>query len=150
MRRHVHTEIEINAPASIVWAALTDFEQLGTWNDFMLRIDGEKAVGAKWTVELKLGQRKPMIMRPKVMVYEPGQALRWLGRLGIPGLFDGEHGFVLEPIGDARVRFVHEERFSGLLVRPMLWMIGDALLHAFEALNRALKARAEAQLASTG
>ena len=42
-----------------------------------------------------------------------------------------------------RCRFEHFETFSGLLVAPILWMVGDATRQGFEAMNRALKARAE-------
>jgi hypothetical protein len=50
---------------------------------------------------------------------------------------------VIDPQGEDRVRFVHEERFSGLLVRPLLGMMGADLPRAFESFNRGLKAKVE-------
>ena len=61
-----------------------------------------------------------MTFHPVVLVAELERELRWLGRLFVPGLFDGEHRFLIEPLSEHRVRFVHSEVFSGLLL-PLLW-----------------------------
>jgi hypothetical protein len=75
--------------------------------------------------------------------------LRWLGQLVVPGVFDGEHRFRLEPLGPDRVRFVQEERFTGLLAPLILRFIERGTRQGFEAMNSALKLRAE-QPASPG
>ncbi len=59
------------------------------------------------------------------------------------GLFDGEHSFRIEVAGEGRVRFVHSERFLGVLVPLLGWLI-TATGRDFAAMNRALKARVEA------
>jgi hypothetical protein len=66
-----------------------------------------------------------------------------LGHLFVPGLFDGEHVFQIEPLGPERVRFVQAERFTGLLAPLMMRFIEPGTSQGFEAMNRALKARAE-------
>ena len=84
-----------------------------------------------------------MRMRPTVQAATPSQELRWLGHLGIPGLFDGEHRFRIEALGTDRARFVQEERFSGLLAPLVFRFIERGTRQGFEAMNQALKARAE-------
>ena len=42
----------------------------------------------------------------------------------MPGLFDGEHYFQLEPLADGRTRFVQGEHFSGLLCGLIMKMVG--------------------------
>ena len=70
----------------------------------------------------------------------------WLGRLGgVPKLFDGEHSFAIEPLGPNRVRFVQSEKFGGILVPFLRKMLETSTRAGFEAMNRALKDRAEAQ-----
>ena len=81
-----------------------------------------------------------MRMRPTVLAATPSQELRWLGHLGIPGLFDGEHRFRIEPLGTDRVRFVQDERFTGLLAPLVLRFIARRTRQGFEAMNQALKA----------
>jgi hypothetical protein len=54
-----------------------------------------------------------------VIAIEDGTPIRWRGRSGIPGLFDGEHELRLEPIPDGGTRFIQRETFTGLLVPLM-------------------------------
>lgn len=144
MAKHVRTEIEIDAPAEVVWKILTDFEAIATWNDFIRHIEGSTNVGDKLVVEIWLGERKPRTFKPTLLAYEPNRALRWRGRVLVPGLFDGEHAFAIEPLVDGRSRFVHSERFSGVLI-PLIFKSMEADLNAsFNSMNLALKARAEA------
>ena len=71
-----------------------------------------------------------------------------MGRIGVPGIFDGEHRFRIEPLGQDRVRFVQEERFTGLLAPIILRFVERGTTQGFEAMNQALKARAEQPLLS--
>jgi hypothetical protein len=61
----------------------------------------------------------------------------------IPGLFDGEHIFSIEPIGPDRVRFVQREIFTGLLVPLFARGLDTDTQHGFDEMNQALKAQAE-------
>jgi hypothetical protein len=136
------TELRIDAPPARVWDVLSDLSAYPDWNPFLPEVSGELREGARLRVVLAPPGSKRMAIRPKVLRVEPGKELRWKGRLPIPGLFAGEHSFLLEPDG-AGTRFVHREHFSGLLV-PLLRksLDGHARL-GFEAMNRALKARVE-------
>ena len=74
---------------------------------------------------------------------DPKRELRWLGRFLAPRIFDGEHAFRIEPVGDTRVRFTQAERFSGLLV-PLLGKTFEQTRRGFTEMNEVLKRRAEA------
>ena len=84
-----------------------------------------------------------MSFRPTVLVADPNRELRWLGHLWVPGLFDGEHSFTIEPLGEGRVRFIQQERFSGLLLPLLSKTLDRDTLRGFEEMNRALKLRVE-------
>jgi hypothetical protein len=141
--KEIHTEIEINAPAEKVWRVLTDFAAYPEWNPFVRRVDGEVSVGARLHVFIQPSWGKGMSFRPTVLVADHNRELRWLGHLWFPGLFDGEHSFLIEPQGDGHVRFVQRERFGGLLL-PLLWkMLDGDTRRGFEEMNLALKGRAE-------
>jgi hypothetical protein len=140
--RTIHTEIGIDQPAAVVWAVLTDIDRWPEWNPFA-RAGGRLAVGEKLEVQVRPPGKSAMTFRPTIVTLDPGVELRWLGHLGVPGLFDGEHGFRIRPEGDRRCRFEHFETFKGLLTGPLLWLAGDATRRGFEAMNLALKARAE-------
>jgi hypothetical protein len=141
--RTIHTEIGIMAPAQRVWDVLMAAERWSEWNPFARVAGGSFAPGARLTVVLTPHGSRAMTMRPTVVKLEPGRELRWLGNLCVTGLFDGEHGFRVVPEEAGRCRFEHFETFTGILVAPILWAVGPATRQGFEAMNRALKARAE-------
>ena len=142
--KELYTEIEINAPAERVWQLLTDFADYPQWNPFIREATGEAKVGSRLEVYmLPPGGARGMRFRTMVLKAEPNHELRWLGHLLIPGLFDGEHIFTIEPKGTDRVRFIQREVLTGLLV-PLFarWLEVDTR-RGFVEMNQALKARAE-------
>jgi hypothetical protein len=82
------------------------------------------------------------MVRPTVTVAVAERELRWRGRLLAPGLFESEHFFRLEE-QSGTVHFVHGDTFSGLAVGLMRGRLA-ATHRGFEAMNAALKKRAEA------
>ncbi len=141
--RQLVTEIDIKARASRVWEILTDFEAYPSWNPFIRKIAGEPRVGSRLDVTMEPPGTKPMRFTPTVLAVRPNRELRWKGKLYVPGLFDGEHSFVIEPTNKSTVHFIQHERFSGLLV-PFLWkMLDTKTRKGFVAMNKALKSRAE-------
>jgi len=83
-----------------------------------------------------------MTFKPTVLAAEPNRELRWLGRLLLPRLFDGEHSLRIEPT-NGHVRFVQSERFNGVLV-PLFGRTLGQTREGFVQMNEALKRRAEA------
>lgn len=140
--RTIHTEIGIGAPAAKVWDVLIATDTWAQWNPFA-KASGRFAVGERVAVTLTPPGKSAVTMRPVIVKLDEGRELRWLGSLGIRGLFDGEHGFRVVPEDVGRCRFEQFETFTGLLVAPIMWMVGEATRQGFEAMNRALKARAE-------
>ncbi|MDP3104258.1 MAG: SRPBCC domain-containing protein [Candidatus Methanoperedens sp.] len=135
--------MSITAPPSRIWHLLTDFASYPQWNPFIRRASGELREGAQLEVYLQPSGARGMTFRPRVLRAEPDRELRWLGHFLIPGLFDGEHIFTIEPLEAEGVRFVQREIFTGLLVPLfMRWMEKDTR-RGFEEMNRALKLRAE-------
>ncbi len=142
--KHLTTEITIDAPVQKVWDALMDFESYPEWNPFIRKIEGAARVGEKLDNTIEPPGRKPMNFKPRVLAVKPRREFRWKGKLLIPGLFDGEHYFQLEEMGGEKTKFVHGERFTGLLV-GMLWKsLKEPTTKGFESMNEALKERAEA------
>ena len=144
--REIRTEIEIGAPPQQVWAVLADILRHAEWNPFIRSITGELKVGARLAVRIQPPDGKAMTFKPVLLNVVPNEELRWLGRLLLPGIFDGEHIFELTPIENGeRTRFVQREEFRGVLV-PLLWKSLDTDTRGgFEAMNQVLKERVEGQ-----
>jgi hypothetical protein len=140
--RTIRTEVSIDAQPSRVWDILVDIEGWPAWNPFA-RASGRLALGERLEVRIKPPKSSPMTFRPWIVKLEPGHELRWLGHLGIPGLFDGEHGFRVTAEPPGRCRFEQFEEFRGVLVTPIMWFAAGPTRAGFEAMNLALKIRAE-------
>ena len=141
--REITTEIEIHAPADRVWNILTDFSQFQQWNPFIRQAEGEVREGARLRVRIEPPGSRGMTFKPLVTRVLPQRELRWLGRLLMPGLFDGEHIFEIETVKKDEVRFMQRERFSGILV-PLLWRSLDKnTRQGFNEMNAAIKKKAE-------
>ena len=140
-RNEIRSEIQIDASPDQVWSALTDFARYEEWNPGFEKAEGRAAVGETLRLTFAKQGGRGMTMRPKVLVADPGRELRWLGRLGLPGIFDGEHRFEIEQIEHGRVGFVQSERFSGVLVPFLRKLIEVDTLAMFHKVNAALAER---------
>ena len=141
--KELQTEIVIHASAQRIWDLLMDFDSYPDWNPFILEINGLAQEGNKLEVTLQPKGKAPMKFEPEVVSLVPQKEFQWKGKLWTKGLFDGAHYFRLEEIEETKTRFVHGEHFSGLLVGPILKMVGDATAQSFEEMNQALKEAAE-------
>lgn len=140
--KDISTHITINAPRALVWEVLMDFTKYSEWNPFIVEITGTPEVGQHLDTTMLL-HGKPYKFHPKVKVFTPETELRWIGRFGIPGLFDGEHKFRLQESGPERTVFTQAERFTGILV-PFFRGALRETEHSFDQLNHALKKRCDA------
>jgi len=140
----LRSEIGINATPERVWEVLTDLDAFEQWNPFIRRVSGNPQAGERLDVFIEPPGGRSMTFRPKVLRAEPGREFRWLGYLFVPGLFDGEHIFEIEPLEEGRVRLVQREEFRGILAPLLLRSLETSTRRGFEAMNQALKERAEA------
>ena len=135
-------EVEIDAPPERVWAVVTEFAAYPEWNPFIRRISGELRTGTRLEVQIEPPGARATTFKPTVRVVETNHELRWLGRLLLPGVIDGEHSLRIEPLDGGRSRFVQSERFTGLLVGFVRGTLAKTEV-GFEQMNAALKARVE-------
>lgn len=137
----IDTNVDIKASRDDVWAVLTDFSSYGEWCPSM-RIEGALEVGSKLTVHMSSDGGHGMSFKPEILVATSGKELRWLGKLGLHGIVDGEHYFILSTNEDGTTRLNHGERFSGVLVAFAKGSAekGDS---GYEAFSMALKQRVE-------
>lgn len=140
--RELEAQIDIDASAAKVWEILTDFAAYPDWNPFLRSMSGEPSIGGKMKIAFQPPGGHAITMRPRLLEFEPERKIRWLGHLLVPGLFDGEHTLMIDELDAGHTRFTQHEKFSGLLV-PFTSKILAATQRGFQAMNRALKQRAE-------
>lgn len=143
MAKQLHAQVDIHATPDRVWEVLTDFAAYPEWNPFITQANGSARVGERLTNRMQPVGGRAVTFSPTVLEAEPGRRLRWLGHLLTPGIFDGEHTFTIQPLGDGQVRLVQHEQFRGLLAPLMSRSLDRHTLPGFELMNQALKRRAE-------
>ena len=130
--RRIATAVDIDAPADAIWRMLVDFDAYPDWNPFIRRLVGEAKVGAQARSHGAACGPQADDLPADGAVAEPNRELRWLGRVLVPGIFDGEHAFVIEPQAKGcRLRHEgdvqrparpgvrrHARRHSAILCRP--------------------------------
>ncbi|MBS4104457.1 SRPBCC domain-containing protein [Tsukamurella paurometabola] len=137
--RTVERSIEIAAPPGEVWRVLVDFAAYPQWNPFVIRAAAPDGVTVGRDLDVRISNGgSETAFRPEVLAVEPERELRWVGRVLVPGLLDGEHSFRLEAVAGGTL-FTQSERFRGVLVLPAGASIDVA--DGFDAMNAALRDR---------
>jgi hypothetical protein len=142
--RVLEKTIAIDATPDKVWDVLTDFAEYEKWNPFITSITGPAEKGGRLAVSLTPPGGRTIVMKPTVRAVDPNHRFAWLGRLGVPWIFDGEHEFLMEPASDGTTVFTQRETFRGALV-PFVGGVLEKTAAGFEAMNVALKQRVEAR-----
>ena len=141
--REIQTYIDIGAPASLVWGILADFGTYRRWNPLIRGVLGRPSNGAEIEIRLRSPQGEDVSIRSTIVRVREPRELRWRERWTVPGLFSSERRFRIEPLDEGGVRFHHGEQARGIMV-PLLnqrrRLRGKS---GFDAMNTALKQRAE-------
>jgi hypothetical protein len=144
----ISASTEIQATPEEVWQVLTAFDQYAEWNPFMTSAQVTSAgQTAKKGAHLKVVMRDASgdsTFKPEILTYQPGEELRWLGRMGPGWIADGEHRFIIEQTGPGTVRLTQRERFTGVAVPFAQGYLKDNTLPQFHAMNRAVAERVAA------
>jgi hypothetical protein len=143
MSKQLRSRIDIDATPEEVWRVLGDVSAYPEWNPFIVQADGEVEEGRRVTLRMQPVGARAVTLQPTVLEVSVGRRLRWLGRIGMRGIFDAEHDFTLEARADGGTRLTQDERFSGVLVPFMARSLDRHTLPAFDAMNEALKHRVE-------
>jgi hypothetical protein len=89
-----------------------------------------------------------MTFNPIVLMFTDNKEFRWKGKLGIKGIFYGEHYFKLIDNGNEQTKFIHGEKFSGIWV-PLLGKTPEKSKEGFELMNKSLKDECEEKIKTT-
>ncbi|WP_405058110.1 SRPBCC domain-containing protein [Kribbella sp. NBC_01505] len=138
----LRTEVEIDASPDQVWKVLADREHYPAWNPFIVSSTGDLTVGGTITNILRDTKGAETTFTPKLLAVQPGRELRWIGRIGFGGIFDGEHAFRIEALPDGRSKLIQEEIFRGAAVPFTAGMLRDTIEPQFRAMNQAIATRA--------
>ena len=155
-RREVRAETTIDAPLERVWSLLTDLAAYSEWNRFMPRVRGDLRPGGVLQAEVRFRRGflgLPFRFQADVLRCDDCREIRWTGKLVSRRVLSGVHSLALQAdtadgaagadSGDApRVRLVHREELSGLLLPLVGWYLAPRMEEGFREMNEAVRERA--------
>jgi len=137
MSKIITTHLMLNASVDRVWQALTDLDGYQRWNPFITAAAGTMKVGERLNLTIHPPGSRAMTFKPWVTAIEQHHYIEWLGRLALPGIFDGRHSFTLTPRAGGRTLLQQAESFSGALT-PFAGSTLARTRAGFVAMNEAL------------
>jgi phytanoyl-CoA hydroxylase len=143
VRRHVSTQTEIAAPRERVCEVLLNGADYGTWNPYIVKIDGAIECGHDVVAHTR-GEDGQQLAIPVRVVSAGASGMHWEGGLPDRSQFKGDHFFELEALSSAGTRLHHHEHFTGRLVGEIISGRMAPIRSNFERMNAALKRRCEA------
>jgi hypothetical protein len=114
--QEIYTECDIDAPASKVYAVISDFANYSMWTN-EISISGETQPGGKMDVHVKTADNGNGWFYLKSKMEQNNEKIIVFNNvLYAPFLFLGKNRFEIIPVSNERSRFINAEVFSGLLV----------------------------------
>lgn len=135
----VHTEIDIDAPASTVWETLTDFEHY-EWSSSFKGLDRPVEQGAKVTATFHM-MGKDQTIDHELIDVDPGVQWAWSDQFAA-GMID-HHVYRVEPIDETKSRFIQRDRPHGGAAVVAGRLTARSFRKMYETFNSELKAEAE-------
>lgn len=111
----IRDEIEINAPMAKVWRVIIDFENYKSWNTQLTYLGGEVKPNGKLHLKLAAEGSAPYEFKPDISYWEEQKRFAWIAKTGFSRLFDGEHFFELQDLGNGKTLLINREEYRGLL-----------------------------------
>ena len=139
----LYSEIDINAPQSVVWDALVRKDQWRFWNTFLYDCDSSLRIARGNELFLamqRLEGDEETEFQPLITMLRPPTMMRWVST--IPGL-RCEHVFELRENMPGRTRFMHREVFSGILSKVFLPFVRQDEKQGLRRMSQQLKLHVE-------
>jgi hypothetical protein len=139
----VEHRIGVAAPAHVIWELISDLAHWKDWNPLYSHVDGKLGFGAPLTLTVTMPGQEPRTIRPIVESWTPDELIHWRLKL-MAGLVTSIRYIEIEKLTDTGCIFSNGEIFDGFLGRRLPRATRRNIRAGFEALNEAVKTRAEA------
>jgi hypothetical protein len=143
MAIQLERRIGINAPDDVVWEILSDIEAWPSWNPMYTRAQGVIRIGDRWTLDVALRGQPARTIHPVILDWAPYDHIHWKLDM-MRGWARSVRFLEIEKMGAENVIFANGEIFDGWLGPSVARRLRNPVLEGFEALNQAMKSRAEA------
>lgn len=135
-------DLEINAPAEVVWDVITDTASYGDWNPFVLECDATLEPGAAINMKVRLGKG---IQKANEVIKDvnPGRGFSYNMKPVPPGALHSYRSHDIEPVDGGRCRYRSHFELNGWLSPLVAALMRSKLQAGFDGMSHGIKARAE-------
>lgn len=137
-------QVEIDAPAQVVWDILVDLKNYHEWNPFTERVESTLVLGDKVDLYVRLGKQNK-IQTEQVREVSPPNTLSWGMTMGLDFLLKALREQKLETVTEDKCVYFSTDAFQGLLTPLVVMLYGEKIRVGFNEMAYALKKRAESQ-----
>lgn len=145
----VEHRIGIQAPADVIWEILYDVERWSEWNPLYVKAAGQIRIGSQLDLTMVLGEDAPTEIHPVILEWVPNDQIHWRLKM-MGGLVSTTRFLEIEVLDTAACIFSNGEIIGGLLGPSVAKRMGRKIYRGFEAMDEALKRRAEAKWREQG
>jgi hypothetical protein len=145
----IEDRIGVQAPAELIWEIVRDLHLWEEWNPTYTRAVGEVRIGEILTLDLALPGQPVQQIHPRVMEWVPNEQLHWQLKL-MGGMIKTVRYIEITSLSEAGCIVDNGEIFGGLMGPSLGKRMGRVVRRGFQAMNEALKARAEAEYQRRG
>ncbi|THD82641.1 MAG: SRPBCC domain-containing protein [Phenylobacterium sp.] len=133
----------VQASAETIWDILYDLDRWQDWNPLYPKASGTIRIGQPLSLTLAVPGQPPREIAPVVLDWVPNAQLHWkLSLMG--GLVKTTRYIEIEQLAGTSCILANGEIFGGFMGPSVAKQMGRAVHRGFQAMNEALKARAEA------
>lgn len=138
-------EVDIAAPASVVWEVLTDLPRYAEWNPFTVKVDATLKLNEPVDLHIPIpGQDgQNMVVREWLVAFEPDQLLSWEQRTTADNKDCARRDQYVISTGPASCRYFTTDIFLGLNADRIMDQFGGWVKASFDAVADGVKRQAE-------
>lgn len=139
----IEHRIGVQAPPEVVWEIVHDLSRWSEWNPTYPQAEGQVRIGETLTVTLALPGQAQQVLKPRVLDWVPNEQLHWQLSM-LAGMIRTTRYIEINQLAEASCIVDNGELFGGLMGPSLGRRLGRSVRRGFEAMNEALKERAEA------
>ncbi|HET8706297.1 MAG TPA: SRPBCC domain-containing protein [Pseudomonadales bacterium] len=136
-------EVQIDAPAQLVWDILFSIDRYPEWNPFTYKVISSLNPGDDVELYVDMPGRGKILQVEQVKAVEPPNLLSWGMKMGAEFFLTALREQKISSISATRCSYITTDAFSGLLTPIVIALFGKNIRTGFNRMAYALKRKAE-------
>jgi hypothetical protein len=138
-------QVDIAAPAALVWEVLTDLKRYSEWNPFTVRVESTLQLNEPVDLHIPIpGQEgQEMTVREYLVAFEPERLLSWEQRPTTDNKDAARRDQYIEKVDEDRSRYFTTDIFLGVNADKVMDQFGPWVKSSFDAVAQGVKKQAE-------